>query len=194
MNQSLLTKEEKDQLRPIRVNESRQYHKDLIERLGINQSDFNIKAPWTNKSGKEFVLLFESEFLRDKGFYFELIDSNLNFYQSRQVYKVSTNTSFKDEFETWGNDPDKLKYLVPIEEIRPVDVQSVVISKASAVLSSEEILNQNKQKTFSSFSNNAVPLQDAPYSEMTLKDHFAITHKQPVSDKKWLNDLIKSLK
>ena len=35
---------------------------------------------------------------------------------------------------------------------------------------------------------------DAPYSEMTIRDYYAIHTGKPVSSKTWLNDLIKSSK
>ena len=35
-------------------------------------------------------------------------------------------------------------------------------------------------------------MEDAPYSEMTIRDFMAITTGKPVSAKTWLNELIKS--
>jgi hypothetical protein len=35
------------------------------------------------------------------------------------------------------------------------------------------------------------PMEDAPYSEMTLRDYYAIHTGKPVSAKTWLNELIK---
>jgi hypothetical protein len=37
-------------------------------------------------------------------------------------------------------------------------------------------------------------MEDAPYSEMTIRDYFAIQTGKPVSAKGWLNDLIKNSK
>ena len=101
MMSTFLTKEEKDKIRPVRLSEARQYHKDLIERLGISPNDFNIKVPWKDRYGRDCVLLFDSEFLKEKGFYFEMADSNLNFHEDRKVYKVSRNTNYKDEYEKY---------------------------------------------------------------------------------------------
>jgi hypothetical protein len=35
-------------------------------------------------------------------------------------------------------------------------------------------------------------MSDAPYSEMTIRDYYAIQTGKPVSAKPWLNELIKS--
>jgi hypothetical protein len=35
-------------------------------------------------------------------------------------------------------------------------------------------------------------MADAPYSEMTIRDYYAIHTGKPVSAKTWLNELIKS--
>jgi hypothetical protein len=37
-------------------------------------------------------------------------------------------------------------------------------------------------------------MEDAPYSEMTIRDYYAIQTGKPVSSKTWLNELIKSTK
>ena len=37
-------------------------------------------------------------------------------------------------------------------------------------------------------------MEDAPYTEMTIRDYYAIQTGKPVSSKTWLNDLIKSNK
>ena len=196
MMSTFLTKEEKDKIRPVRLSEARQYHKDLIERLGISPNDFNIKVPWKDRYGRDCVLLFDSEFLKEKGFYFEMADSNLNFHEDRKVYKVSRNTNYKDEYEKYEsiyNGEVKVKYIVPFEELRPIDAQSVYITKGAAISSSEEILAENRKKTFTS-PVNTVTLEDAPYMEMTIRDYMAIQTGKPVSLKRWLNELIKSSK
>lgn len=186
-----LTKEQKNQLRPVRLKESRLYHKELIERLHIDPKDFGIKSVY-DEDGMEGIPLFGNEFLTEKGYYFEMITKNMEFMPDRQVYKVSRNEEFEKEYmkvskEIPGVSP---RYLVPVAELRPVDLQSVIISKESAVLSSDEILNKNKKKTFSDSDFN-VSLEDAPYSEMTIRDYIAIHTGRPVSLKKWLNELVK---
>jgi hypothetical protein len=44
------------------------------------------------------------------------------------------------------------------------------------------------------FENNSQPVvEDAPYSEMTIRDYIAIHTGKPVSSKGWLNELIKQI-
>lgn len=66
------------------------------------------------------------------------------------------------------------------------------VEDESIELKEDETEKQSEEKAeiFNSF-NTFVPLvNDALYSEMTIKDYYAIHSNKPVSDKQWLNDLI----
>jgi hypothetical protein len=39
--------------------------------------------------------------------------------------------------------------------------------------------------------SNQLKVDDAPYSEMTIRDYLAIHTGKPVSTKSWLNELVK---
>lgn len=172
----------------------RNYHQTLINDLGIPRSDFNMKMPFYDKYGKVVVGIFASEFRREKGFYFELIDRKLDPADpERKVYRVAPSTSFEEEYEL----NEKGSYLVPLEELKIINEQAVAISNAYAVTNVEDVSNKTTFKT------NKTPVQaykapaameDAPYSDMTIRDYYAITTSKPVSAKPWLNDLIKSTK
>jgi hypothetical protein len=167
----------------------RNYHQDLITDLGISKMDFNMKMPFYDPQGRMVVGIFASEFKKEKGFFFELITRSLDPADpERKVYRVPPSTSFDEEYEL----NEKGSYLVPLDELRVVNEQAVAISKASAVTSSDKMLTK-------SFTPEAVykapaPMEDAPYSEMTIRDYFAIQTGKPVSAKGWLNDLIKNSK
>jgi hypothetical protein len=166
----------------------RNYHQDLIVDLGIPRTDFNMKMPFYDQQGRMVVGIFASEFRKEKGFFFELINRSLDPADSeRKIYRVPPSSSFEEEYEL----NEKGSYLVPLEELRVVNEQAVAISKASAVTSSDKVL----KPSLSEVAYKApAPMEDAPYSEMTIRDYYAIHTGKPLSAKFWLNELIKNNK
>jgi hypothetical protein len=161
----------------------RNYHAPLIKDLGISPGDFNMKKAFRNKYGVEVVGIFDTEFLKEKGFYFELISSDLEpIDPERKVYRVPMNLSYKDEYEINA----KLSYNVPLEELRVVNPSAVAIGKLGAITNSEKY----REETYST-TKKVVTLEDLPYSEMTIRDYITIHTGRPVSLKPWLNELMK---
>jgi hypothetical protein len=184
-----MTDEDKARYKASKLKEMRDYNSDLISDLGITPADFNMKTQFYDEQRRLVVGIFPSEFKKPKGFYFELIDSDLNPLDSeRKVYRVPYNSSYADEYEL----NSKGSYLVPLDELRLVNRNSVAISKYSAVSTGpEDQLFKNKMTNIPKAPS---PIEDAPYSEMTIRDYFAIHSGKPVSTKLWLNDLIRNYK
>lgn len=181
------------ELKKLKLELVRDYHQDLIDDLNIPRTDFNMKMPFYDKHGRMVVGIFSSEFKKEKGFFFELITRDLDPADAdRKVYRVPYNSSFEDEYEL----NEKGSYLVPLEELRVVNPTSVAIKKTAS-------FDLEEKSTINSFSLSKTPMQaykapaameDAPYSEMTIRDYYAIQTGKPVSSKTWLNELIKSTK
>jgi hypothetical protein len=166
----------------------RKHHESLIEDLGIPKTDFNMKMPFYDQNGRMVVGIFASEFKKEKGFFFELINRSLDPSDpERKVYRVAPSNSYEEEYEL----NEKGSYLVPLEELRVVHQQSVAISKSSAVTSSDTVLAT--KKPVEAYKAPAL-MEDAPYSDMTIRDYYAIHTGKPVSAKMWLNELIKNNK
>ena len=211
-----MTQAEKTAYRQKKLKEIQDYNADLINDLGIDKKDFNMKKAFT-RNGVIVVGMFDSEFKKEKGYYFELIDSNLEpeDTDNRTVYRLAPSPS---DFYTEEYEMDEFgKFLVPVEELRVVNRQSVAISKSSAVTSSDKVLNKEKVSRVmpakQPFTRNPLPefpvqqttaaieaaiakplgpvIEDALYSEMTIRDYFAIHSGLPVSTKTWLNELVK---
>jgi hypothetical protein len=180
-----MTQEEIKELKKLKLENIRDYHQKLIDNLEIPRSDFNMKMAFYDKQGRNVVGIFASEFKKEKGFYFELITRDLEPLDAeRTVYKIPSNSSFEEEFEL----NEKGSYLVPLEELRIVNTTSVAISGASAI--------SDKPSFKPPIAAYKAPgaMEDAPYTEMTIRDYYAIQTGKPVSSKTWLNDLIKSNK
>lgn len=180
-----MTQEEIKELKKNKLETIRDYHQKLIDNLEIPRTDFNMKMAFYDKQSRNVVGIFASEFKKEKGFYFELITRELEPLDAeRTVYKIPSNSAFEEEFEL----NEKGSYLVPLEELRIVNTTSVAISGASAI--------SDKPSFKPPIAAYKAPsaMEDTPYTEMTIRDYYAIQTGKPVSSKTWLNDLIKSNK
>lgn len=184
-----MSEEEKTAYRKRKLDEILTHHADLIRDLGINTSDFNMKMPFHDDMGNLVVGIFASEFRKSKGFYFEMIDNNLNPVNPRKVFRIPPNPNYQEEYKM----NSKGSYLVPMEEIREVNIPSVAISKFSAISNlSAAKPAANYKSSYAEIAHKAPGLlEDVPYAEMTLRDYYAIVSGKPVSKRQWLNELIK---
>ena len=184
-----MSKEEAAIYKAAKLKQIRDYHADFISDLQLSTGDFNMKSVYRDHQGRLVVALFDSEFKRPKGFFFEIIDSDLNPVDpERTIYRVPPSNSYEEEYEL----SNKGLYQIPLDEIRVVNKQSVAISKSSAITPDEDIFmptvkHQQKEE-------KVVVVEDAPYSDMTIRDYYAIHTGKPVSGKTWLNELIKNNK
>ena len=172
------------------LQRARNYHRNLINDLKINETDFTIKKIFRHE-GKIVVPIMGYEFQKPKGLYFEVVKGDYSGFadDNRTVYRLPNS-----EKEEAIEDPVyEDRYLVPLEVLRTVDPHSVAISKEAAVMSGDPILKKMKEEstpsTMKIFSTKTT--DDAPYTDMTIRDYFAIHTGKPVSNKEWLNDLIK---
>jgi len=180
------------ELKKLKLETIRDFHQDLIDDLEIPRTDFNMKMPFYDKHGRLVVGIFSSEFRKEKGFFFELITRDLTPADAeRKVYRVPFSTAFEEEYEL----NEKGSYLVPLEELRIVNPTSVAIKKTANFGPEDEApLPSSLPKTPMQAYKAPAAMEDAPYSEMTIRDYYAIQTGKPVSTKTWLNELIKSTK
>ena len=192
----------KNEKREALLEKARSYHSQLIKDLGINPKDFQIKRALTYE-GQVVVPFYEKEFHTEKGLFFELANGAYTDFENadRRVYRLPTNI---DPEEEAVRDPqfyteEKKSYFVALEELNTVHPASVAISKSAAALSSDGVLKSMKPAVdpasrfkFKSESS-LIKEEDAPYSDLTIRDYIAIHTGKLVSNKKWLNDLIKQI-
>lgn len=174
-----------------KLKEIRDFNSELIADLEISAYDFNMKTQFYDEQRRLVVGIFPSEFKKTKGFFFELIDSDLNAVDlDRKVYRVPPTSSFEEEYELNA----KGSYLVPIEELKVVHRSSVAISKMAAFtgIDDDQSVFKITQKAQEAIPKAPAPMEDAPYSDMSIRDYYAIHTNRPVSAKGWLNELIKN--
>ena len=185
-----MSDEERTKYKAMKTKEMRDYNADIIADLGISPYDFNMKIQFYDEQARLVVGIFPSEFKKPKGFFFELIDSDLNPADpERKIYRIAPSSSFEEEYELTS----KGSYLVPVEELKMVHRSSVAINKLSAFTGTDETVSKAAVKQPEiNIPKAPAPMEDAPYSDMTIRDYYAIHTNRPVSAKTWLNELIKN--
>ena len=152
-----------------RIQLHRLYHTALLQQFNVPDADFNVKLVFTN-NGQKVIGVFPNEFTKKNGFYIEFVDKTLTPTDpDRKVYRLDP----VDNFESVYNILQSGSYAVPIDELTEVTIKKV----------------QQPLPEFTDL-NKSTDRFDEHFSKMTIKDLASILWQSPVSDKKWLNDLI----
>jgi hypothetical protein len=95
---------------------------------------------------------------------------------TRTLYKWRFNPHYEEEYDKTDPAPNgHFRYLIPISELIKVEFEKPSEAPTGVFPDFDEIMDPNN---------------DAPLSQITVRDLAAIMLKKPVSQKKWLNDLI----
>jgi hypothetical protein len=133
--------------------------------------------------------------------------------EERQLFKLKYNPFFHEEYDvTETMEPDgkiDRKYLVPVNEMVAVlptgqEISYALYEKRKEEAKLEVPQLQKSLSVFPDFEEEFAPkvavedlpqiVDDAPLSEITIRDLAAIMLMKPVSGRDWLNDLIKQTK
>ena len=150
----------------------REKHQPVFDSLRIPEAVFIPKMAY-RPSGKDelFVSFFASELRKECDLYTEFTNRDLEPEDmTRTLWKWNYNPHWSEEYELTSTD----RYLVPVSELVTVRAASIS-TPVKEEFSLEDILGTD----------------DAPMSEMTIRDLMTILTKKPVSKKAWLNDLVK---
>jgi hypothetical protein len=144
----------------------REYHQPAFEKLGVPDALYIPKLVFGTPA---VMLFFRSELEAGKDIYTEKVSQDYELRdENRTLYKWKHNPNYKDELRTkpYGQD---VMYYIPFDEFKPVGVKEEAVKFG-------------------------IPDPDAddPFSELMVRDIAAILWKKPVSQKPWLNDLIKA--
>jgi len=162
----------------------REFHKPVFEALGIPDALFIPKLAYKPAGMTEkAVAYFASEMAKGQDIYTEFADSEYDPQDSeRRLYKWRFNHNYKEEYQLVESS-GTFRYLVPVAELVLVKTNSPDIlveqaaTKGNIQLKLEEV--------------SATPQrEDLSLKDASLRDIAAILWKKPVSNKKWVNDLI----
>lgn len=174
-----------------RLKEMLGFHKGTFDSLGITNPLFIPKLSYRPKeitSTEPHIAYFASEVAKGQDIYTEFANSdNIPQDSERRLYKWRYNPNYKEEYhsiETNGI----VRYFIPTAELILIKTNSPEILVQEHVDKSPQVkIDFLKQLDDTS----PVKKDDIPLSEATLRDLAAILLKTPVSNKEWLNNIIK---
>lgn len=187
------------------VNSLKEKHEKLFKMENLEKAPkFIPKMAYVPKTGDERVIsFFPSEIMGGEDIYTEFVSRTLEPEDAeRRLWKWPFNPEYETEYKK--TEPHAAtghqQYLIPIAELIDVAESHRVVKKTPVEEPSnekEEAVADEKGQLKMKIPEDAeedkkgVVLMDAPISQMTIKDKAAIDWKKPVSDKPWLNDLIR---
>lgn len=166
------------------LNKLREFHKKTLNELGLDSYFLLGKMCYLSPKGEKIISFFHSEINKGQDVFVEFTNRfNIPENHERTLYQWKFNPHYEEEYEKADeNDPSKIRYLVPIDELK-------VIKKYSQTANIKAEI-ETKSQDF----GMPDPSTDPPFNEMTIRDLAAIMLKKPVSNKQWLNDIINNKK
>jgi hypothetical protein len=196
-------------------------HMDTFNVIGLTDPFFTIKTAFFKKGkfGKQ-CQFFEWELKKSDDIYIEFYENvydstgrNIDIVpgiEDRQLFKLKYNPFYHEEYDvTETVDADgkvDRKYLVSLGEMVAVlpsgqEISYALYEKRKEEAELEVPQLQTSLSIFPDFEQDygkketvTATEEDAPLSEITIKDLAAIMLMKPVSNRPWLNELIKQTK
>jgi hypothetical protein len=146
-------------------------HEKLFKKLNVTNPYFKCKVPYMSSINQEKVIgIFKSEFDYGIDIYVQLVYTDYNPYeQKKDLYVIKKNPHYNKEYKSIGEGTN-IRYEIPVDELILAD--EIIDLAYEDELDVEELYD------------------DIPLSTATLRDFAAVMLKKPVSNKKWLNDII----
>lgn len=179
------------------IEELKKKHTKLFELEGTEKPKFIPKMAYTPKEGTEQIIaLFPSEINGGEDVYTEFVNAdNVPTDPVRTLYKWPFNPEFETEYQKSEPHPatQHRRYYIPVAELINVaelhQEEEPAPPKEKKGLKTEPIEEKNGQIAMN-LEGPSTMGDDAPLSELTIRDQLAIDWKLPVSKKPWLNALI----
>jgi hypothetical protein len=175
----MITTTDQSEDKKANLKKLREFHTATINELGASNFFLLGKMSYLDK-GKKVISFFQSEISKGQDVFVEFTNRyNVPEFPDRTLYRWRFNPHFEEEYEkTAEEDPTKVRYLIPIDELKVVKSYSpaAVIKPAETEF---EFSLPNPEK-------------DPLISELTIRDLAAILLQKPVSNKEWLNNIIKN--
>ncbi len=169
-------KSESSESRFAKVKELRKFHQSTLDAIGASSAEFIPKMAYVPKGMHEMHIgFFPSELTRGVDIFTEFVNKDLQPEdKSRQLYMWKHNPYWENEYPQVNNG-SYTWCMVPVSELYKIDLSvSDFKDTPKAKLSDFEIAELN----------------DAPISELSIRDLAAILLKKPISNKQFLNDII----
>jgi len=184
------------------INELKKKHEPLFKLENLEkQPKFIPKMAYVPKTGEDRVIsFFPSEIMGGEDIYTEFVSRSLEPEDSeRRLWKWPFNPEYNTEYAKTDPHPatGHQQYLIPVAELLCVAEIHFGVKEEEPAKPEETKAETNQLKLDIDTEVDvkkeieAKGLGDAPISQLTIKDKAAIDWKLPVSNKPWLNQLIR---
>ena len=166
----------------------REYHQAYFNAAGVPKAYFYPKLAYRPEGKDELYLgFFPSEMEKATDVYIEFASSRFDPEDpERNLYVWKYNPHYEEEYEkTEPGSNGAWRYLIPVAELRKID-KSELLSQTETEVETKTIADV--------VVNIGDPELDCPINAMTVRDLAAILLRRPVSQKKWLNDIVSQSK
>jgi hypothetical protein len=171
------------------------FWQNLFNHMGISSPRFGSKLCYM---GKEFgeervecVRFWASELSSNQDFYIEMFDWDQEHYdrKNRKLYRLVNNANWKlntlKYVEVETSVEGRNTYAVRLSDLELVNSTPVTSAYADVVTIEEE----SEDDLFPGMYSEK---EDSHFSAMTMRDYYCVKQNVPMSNKEWLNDLIKT--
>ena len=170
--------------RVAKIKELRNHHKPVFDVVGGNPLYCPKMFYTPSGKGEQYVSFFTSELQRGQDIYTEMVDREYNSEDpKRTLYRWDYNMYWESDYEKTTSNP--VRYLVPVSELKKVNTFT------PRVVTPEVVKEEKMPTLFDETGYN--DLEDCSLDDITVRDLVAIIAWQPCSNKKFLNELIRSL-
>jgi len=163
-----------------KIEDLRMIHKDKFEKLGLPNALFIPRICYIPMGEVEQVVsFFEQDFAKGKDIYTHFVSKGYDSEDPQnRLWKWTYNPYYATEYKKSDPHPDtgNFRFIVPVDELELIDDK---FFKEDTKLDEFDI-------------EDAIPNpnEDPLIEQMTIRDLAAILLKQPVSRKKWLNEIV----
>lgn len=170
-----------------------------FEHEGVTSPKFGAKLCYMGKEfgdeREECVRFWPSELSCGKDFYVELFNWDHDHYDrdNRRLYKLPYNADWKNNNKSYvpvETGLESTTYAVKLSDLELVNITPITAAYADVSVKTVAYVYAGKDDHM--FDDLFTEKEDAHYSSMTMRDHYCMTHNVPLSNKKWLNELIKT--
>ena len=170
------------------------FWQNLFNHMGISSPKFGSKLCYM---GKEFgdervecVRFWASELSGNQDFYIEMFDWDQEHYdrKNRKLYRLVNNPNWKLNTKKYVEVETSVEgrntYAVRVSDLELVNSTTVTSAYADVITIEEE----SEDDLFPGMYSEK---EDSHFSAMTMRDYYCVKQNVPMSNKEWLNDLIK---
>ena len=170
------------------------FWQNLFNHMGISSPKFGSKLCYM---GKEFgdervecVRFWASELSGNQDFYIEMFDWDQEHYdrKNRKLYRLINNPNWKLNTKKYVEVETSVEgrntYAVRVSDLELVNSTTVTSAYADVII----IEDESEEDLFPGMYSEK---EDSHFSAMTMRDYYCVKQNVPMSNKEWLNDLIK---